>query len=49
MKDLKKAFGVLQQYKMKLNPTKCTFGVQSSKFLGFMVSERGIKPNPKKL
>lgn len=33
---------------MKLNMTKCAFGVQSSKFLGFMVSESGIEANPKK-
>jgi len=30
---------------MKLNPSKCTFGVMSGKFLGFMVSQRGIKVN----
>ena len=31
---------------MKLNPSKCAFGVASGKFLGFMVSQRGIKANP---
>jgi hypothetical protein len=31
---------------MKLNPAKCTFGVSSEKFLGFMVSQRGIEANP---
>ena len=34
---------------MKLNPSKCTFGVLSGKFLGFMVSHRGIKVNPNKI
>lgn len=34
---------------MKLNPRKCVFGVRSSKFLGFMVSERGIDANPDKV
>ena len=34
---------------MKLNPSKCAFGVASGKFLGFMVSHRGIKANPKKI
>ena len=34
---------------MKLNPKKCVFGVRSSKFLGFMVSERGIDANPDKV
>ena len=33
---------------MKLNPNKCAFGVLSGKFLGFMVSHRGIKANPDK-
>ena len=30
---------------MKLNPSKCVFGVASGKFLGFMVSQRGINAN----
>ncbi|XP_021757927.1 uncharacterized protein LOC110722934 [Chenopodium quinoa] len=34
---------------MKLNPKKCVFGVRSGKFLGFMVSERGIDANPDKV
>ena len=36
--DLKETFKTLRQYKMKLNPTKCAFGVSFRKFLGFMVS-----------
>lgn len=31
---------------MKLNPAKCAFGVSSGKFLGFMVTQRGIEINP---
>ena len=34
---------------MKLNPLKCTFGVGSSKFLGFMVNQRGIEANSEKI
>ena len=34
---------------MKLNPSKCAFGVSSEKFLGFMVSQRGIEANPDKI
>ena len=34
---------------MKLNPSKCAFGVSSRKFLGFMVSQRGIEANPDKI
>ena len=34
---------------MKLNPSKYAFGVSSGKFLGFMVSQRGIEANPDKI
>ena len=34
---------------MKLNPSKCAFGVSFGKFLGFMVSQRGIEANPDKI
>ena len=34
---------------MKLNSNKCVFGVIAGKFLGFMVSQRGIKVNPEKV
>ena len=34
---------------MKLNPNKCTFKVTAGKFLGFMVSQRGIEVNPDKV
>ena len=40
--DLKKTFEILRHYQMKLNTAKCTFGVSSGKFLGFMVNHRGI-------
>nr|XP_016470006.1 PREDICTED: uncharacterized protein K02A2.6-like [Nicotiana tabacum] len=43
---LKEAFEILRQYGMKLNPEKCTFGVTSGKFLGFLVLQRGIEVNP---
>ena len=44
--DLAEMFGILRKYEMKLNPTKCSFGVASGKFLGFIVSSRGIEINP---
>ncbi|XP_062100796.1 uncharacterized protein LOC133806720 [Humulus lupulus] len=31
---------------MKLNPTKCSFGVTAGKFLGYLVTQRGIEANP---
>ena len=34
--DLQETFDALRQYNMKLNPSKCAFGVSSGKFLGFM-------------
>ena len=47
--DLQETFDTLRQYHMKLNPSKCAFGVSSGKFLGFMVSHRGIEANPDKI
>ena len=49
LKDLKEMFGTLRSYNMKLNPSKCAFGVTAGKFLGFMVSQRGIEANPDKI
>ena len=46
---LAESFQVLKHYKMKLNPTKCAFGVSAGKFLGFIVNSRGIKANPDKI
>ena len=47
--DLQKTFDTLRSYNMKLNPSKCMFGVIAGKFLGFMVSQRGIEVNPEKV
>ena len=43
---LQETFELLRMHNMKLNPLKCAFGVSSSKFLGFMVMQRGIEANP---
>ena len=43
--DLEETFTTLRQYQMKLNPSKCAFGIASGKFLRFMVSQRGIEAN----
>ena len=40
---------MLKRYNMKLNPSKCAFRVSSGKFLGFIVSYKGIKANPDKV
>ena len=47
--DLRETFTTLKQYQMKLNPSKCAFRVASGKFLGFMVSQRGIEANLEKV
>jgi hypothetical protein len=40
--DLAETFDNLNRYKLKLNPTKCSFGVSAGQLLGFLVSARGI-------
>ena len=45
-RNLQKTFELLRRHNMKLNPLKCAFGVNSGKFLSFMVTQRGIKANP---
>ena len=49
LNDLQETFDILRSYNMKLNPSKCMFGVTVGKFLGFMVSQRGIEVNPEKV
>ena len=44
--DLKEVFEVLRQHKLRLNANKCAFGVGASKFLGYMITYRGIEVNP---
>ena len=46
---LSEAFQILKEYNMKLNPTKCAFGVSARKFLGFIVNNQGIEANPEKI
>jgi hypothetical protein len=46
--NLAETFKNLNRYKIKLNPTKCSFGVSAGQLLGFLVSARGIEANPKK-
>jgi hypothetical protein len=44
--DLKETFACLREYRWKLNPNKCVFGVPSGKLLDFIISHRGIEANP---
>ena len=48
-KHLQETFELLREYRMKLNPSKCAFGVSVGRFLGFMVTQRGIEANPTQL
>ena len=46
LEDLQVVFETLRSYKLRLNASKCSFGVGSGKFLGYMVTHRGIEVNP---
>ncbi|GKC91155.1 reverse transcriptase domain-containing protein, partial [Tanacetum coccineum] len=46
--DIAETFDNLKKINMKLNPKKCSFGVEEGKFLGYMVMSKGIRDNPKK-
>jgi hypothetical protein len=47
--NLQETFDILNRYKLKLNPTKCSFGVSAGQLLGFLVSARAIEANPEKI
>jgi hypothetical protein len=47
--DLQETFDNLNKYKLKLNPTKYSFGVSAGQLLGFLVSARGIEANLEKI
>ena len=44
--DLENIFEILREHKLRLNASKCSFGMGSGKFLGYMVTHRGIEVNP---
>ena len=43
--DLRNIFEILKKHKLCLNTSKCSFGVGFGKFLGYMVTHRGIEVN----
>jgi hypothetical protein len=47
--DLRVAFDCLRANGVKLNPEKCVFGGPRGMLLGYIVSQRGIEPNPEKV
>ena len=46
VRDLGDIFEVLRRHKLRLNTSKCSFGVGSDKFLGYMIIHRGIEVSP---
>ena len=46
VRDLEDIFEVLRRHKLRLNTSKCSLGVGSDKFLGYMIIHRGIEVNP---
>ena len=46
MGNLGNIFEILRKHELRLNTSKCSFGMGSGKFLGYMVTHRGIKVNP---
>ena len=46
VEDLTNIFGILRKHKLRLNASKYSFGVGSERFLGYMVTHRGIEVNP---
>ena len=44
--DLRVIFEILRSYRLRLNASKCSFGVGSGKFLAYMVTYKGIEINP---
>lgn len=49
IQDMKQIFDILRKYQIKLSLEKCTFGVSSGKFLGFIVTQKDIETNPEKI
>ncbi|GJR40702.1 reverse transcriptase domain-containing protein [Tanacetum coccineum] len=49
VRDIEETFRTLRKINMKLNPKKCTFGVEEGMFLGYQVSTKGIKICPDKV
>ena len=46
IEDFQGVVEVLQQHKLRLNADKCAFGVRAGKFLGYLITSRGIVVNP---
>ena len=47
--NVRKLFERIKEYRLRLNPQKCTFGVNAGILLGFLVSDKGIEVDPSKI
>ena len=49
LRDLRTMFDIMRAHRLKMNPTKFFLGVSSGKFLGFIVTSKGIHLDPDKV
>ena len=49
LSDLGSVFEIPRKHKFRFNASKCSFGVSSSKFLGYMITYLGIEVNPNQI
>ncbi|GJU17058.1 reverse transcriptase domain-containing protein [Tanacetum coccineum] len=49
LSDIQENFERFRLINMKLNPKKCSFGVEEGPFLGYLITKQGIKANPTKI
>nr|GEU43837.1 reverse transcriptase domain-containing protein [Tanacetum cinerariifolium] len=49
LSDIQETFERFRSINMKLNPKKCSFGVEEGSFLGHLITKQGIKANPSKI
>ena len=47
--DLMEVFEILRRHRLRLNVDKCVFNVGAGKFLGYMITQRGIEVNPNQI
>ena len=49
VEDLRGVFEVLQKHRLRLNAEKCAFGLGAGKFLGYLITNKGIEVNPSQI
>lgn len=46
--DMEDILEIVRSYNVYLNPTKCSYNIQTYNFIGFMLTNRGLEANPYK-